>query len=300
VRWALVLLLAGCNALYGLDGTSADTDRDGDGHFDSQDVCPTIPDPDQPDSDGDGVGDACDPCVEGVQLYVDADHDGVDDGCDPCPRGAGDHDEDGDLVLDACDVCPGVKDDQANADGDDLGDACDPDPTTAQMRLSFTGFAITPATWIPSNDEWKVENDTIGPVPAPTNPSPQDGLWNRTDQFPRRWSVETEAPIPSPVPENFIVGIALRTRAFLGLANSWCQVGFAGGVWHLDAKDAQPKEVTITTPTVRLRTYRDASDVAHCEVAGESLATSVPLQIVTPSLYTGPTLVRFNYVDVAR
>lgn len=35
-------------------------DRDGDGVPDGEDVCPSVPDPDQADGDGDGVGDACD------------------------------------------------------------------------------------------------------------------------------------------------------------------------------------------------------------------------------------------------
>lgn len=37
-------------------------DRDGDGIADYKDVCPNVADPDQNDSDGDGHGDACDPC----------------------------------------------------------------------------------------------------------------------------------------------------------------------------------------------------------------------------------------------
>lgn len=42
-------------------GSSADHDEDGDGILDGQDLCPTINDPTIIDSDGDGVGDPCDP-----------------------------------------------------------------------------------------------------------------------------------------------------------------------------------------------------------------------------------------------
>ena len=38
-------------------------DGDGDGTCDAHDVCPLVPDPDQLDDDGDGLGNACDPCT---------------------------------------------------------------------------------------------------------------------------------------------------------------------------------------------------------------------------------------------
>jgi len=40
-------------------------DGDADGVCDAQDVCPTVADPAQTDSDGDELGDACDPCTNG-------------------------------------------------------------------------------------------------------------------------------------------------------------------------------------------------------------------------------------------
>ena len=73
----------------------SDDDLDDDGVDDSVDLCPGVPDPAQWDTDGDGVGDGCDP------------------------------DDDGDGFLDSEDVCPRLADpDQADSDGDGLGDAC--------------------------------------------------------------------------------------------------------------------------------------------------------------------------------
>src|SRR5436853_3834343 len=42
----------------------SDPDSDGDGVPDSQDNCPSIPNPGQEDRDGDGIGDACDFCPD--------------------------------------------------------------------------------------------------------------------------------------------------------------------------------------------------------------------------------------------
>jgi len=59
-----------------------DIDSDNDGVNDAEDNCPAVYNPDQPDSDGDGLGDACD---------LDDDNDGVLDAADQClttPSGA--------------------------------------------------------------------------------------------------------------------------------------------------------------------------------------------------------------------
>lgn len=110
------------------------TDTDRDGAVDGSDNCLLTPNPDQVDSDGDQLGNACDP---------DDDNDGVPDVTDNCPffpspdqtdsnhDGTGDvctNDDDGDGVIDGNDNCRTVSNaDQKDTDHDAIGDACDPD-----------------------------------------------------------------------------------------------------------------------------------------------------------------------------
>ena len=73
-----------------------DVDTDGDGTLDCDDNCPELPNADQADMDGDGLGDACDP---------DRDDDGHANPADNCP------------------YVPNP--DQVDVDQDGIGDACD-------------------------------------------------------------------------------------------------------------------------------------------------------------------------------
>ncbi|TAM23255.1 MAG: hypothetical protein EPN60_15485, partial [Nevskiaceae bacterium] len=85
----------------GCGGTEPPADGDQDGVPDSSDNCPSVANADQADSDGDGLGDACDSVA-------------------PPPDG------DGDGVADSGDNCPSIANaDQADSDGDGLGNACD-------------------------------------------------------------------------------------------------------------------------------------------------------------------------------
>ena len=108
----------GANALYGYYGW-VDALRMIDGSY-PPDLCPDTPAPDMADTDGDGIGDACDQC-QGDDRAGDRDADGTCDDRDVCPDLADplQRDFDADGIGDVCEEsvyltatgsCPGTLD----------------------------------------------------------------------------------------------------------------------------------------------------------------------------------------------
>lgn len=99
-----------------VEGFQDDDDDDNDGVLDINDNCPLVGNANQLDTDGDGLGDACDP------------------------------DDDNDGVLDVDDNCPLIANtDQADADGDGIGDPCDEDADNDGVPNTLDLCADTPA-----------------------------------------------------------------------------------------------------------------------------------------------------------
>ena len=141
-------------------------DRDGDGVIDDEDNCPDTANANQLDSDGDGIGDVCDP---------DDDNDGVLDVNDNCPflvnpdqadndsDGIGDlcdDDDDNDGVLDVNDNCPFTANtDQLDTDLDGEGDACDTDDDDDGIEDAQDNCTLTF-----NPDQLDIDNDGEGDV----------------------------------------------------------------------------------------------------------------------------------------
>ena len=145
--------------------SQAQSDLDGDGIIDTEDICPTIANPGQEDSDGNGEGDAC----------QDTDGDGVLDKDDICPiivnpgqedsdgNGIGDvcEDTDGDGVSDTDDNCPLVANPgQEDLNNNNIGDVCEFGPVAVANTLTVNEDATLISTNVISNDT-EQDGDTL-------------------------------------------------------------------------------------------------------------------------------------------
>jgi hypothetical protein len=118
-------------------------DSDGDGICDNKDNCPSVSNPDQKDSNGNGIGDACDgPCA---------------------PEGG---DSDGDGICDDKDNCPSVSNpEQKDSNGNGIGDVCEPAPGSGKTCKDVTaigGAGQVSISNIPSHAKVEISGPSTG------------------------------------------------------------------------------------------------------------------------------------------
>ena len=111
-------------------GDNIDNDDDNDEFSDGIDNCVFISNPDQVDSNNDGVGDACDRDGDGVidseDLFPDDPNESIDTDNDGVGNNA-DDDDDNDGILDVDDAFPLDKNESVDTDGDGIGNNADTD-----------------------------------------------------------------------------------------------------------------------------------------------------------------------------
>lgn len=277
----LLLSLAACNELYGLDETElrpptpVAADGDGDGVPDVTDGCPGAADPDQRDRDGDGFGDACDFC--------------------PDLATAVNHDEDLDAYGDACDRCPARPDFQVDSDADGVGDLCDDDAASQNAQLRFDPFLGIEDGWQQAG-AWSALGDAITSEPGASLAWPAaviDGT--------RSYAIDLGVTVPQQLAPGDRFGVELVDG---DIVRASCLVSCqpVSGVCLLELSPATSATAPVTLEPVTSMVVRKNGFRLACTFSG---AVATDDQATTPPTFPRATVrlvgspkVQFRYANI--
>jgi hypothetical protein len=257
------------------DAADDDLDDDDDGVPDTTDNCPEDSNPDQLDTDGDGLGDACD---------SDDDDDGVVD------------------LSDNCKLTPNT--DQSDLDDDQIGDACDDDDDNDTILDPADNCATVPNTDQADDDANMVGNACQGVLnPQISGKIPGGHLYTVGLSTAGRYDgmIHTDAPLP-------VVGLpddAIIVHAWL----YWAVIGTTATDLNLDGQPVTGRILGITPDTcwgIGLNTMYRADVTEHITGNGTYTVTGLPSAASGPDsqgislavIYRDPNDPRTNFVEI--
>lgn len=168
---------------------SSDPDRDG---IEVGDICPLIANSDQLDSNGDGLGDVCDPQILALEIVTsdgselpDNDGDGIPDEVDESPNEPKNppKDEDGNLSDDSENNADGAQGSETQPGNENTGENTD-EIQTENESAEGSVQAERPSSPPPTdsdNDGTPDNSDAFPNDPSETSDSDNDGIGNNAD-----------------------------------------------------------------------------------------------------------------------